>query len=105
MDDSLIAEQARAIELRDKWLIEKGKAQPETKARMKKVADAEENLIEKQAKAQEKAKSKTKNQPLMKLAIANRQAKAEIGTFKDVLSDPIDGDEDSKFSPSNRKVG
>lgn len=31
MDDFLVAEQTRAVELSDKWLIKKGKALPDTK--------------------------------------------------------------------------
>lgn len=94
MDDPLIAEQVQAVELRDKWLVERGRAPPETKARMKKAADAEKKLANKQAKAQENAKNKTKAQvlDLMRLATANRRAE-EIGSFKNILSDPVDGNE------------
>lgn len=84
------------MELRDKWLIEKGKAPPDTKAQMKKAADAERKLIEKQTKGQEKAKKKGKNSnmDMMRLAWANRQAEAGVGSFRDVLSDPVAGNND-----------
>lgn len=102
IDDPLVAEQAWAVELRDKQLIEKGKAPPDTKARMKKAADAERKLIEKQTKDQEKAKNKGKNSNMgmMRLALANRQAEAGVGSFRDVLSDPVTGNNDEpKGSP------
>ncbi|MCJ1348467.1 hypothetical protein MMC31_006699 [Peltigera leucophlebia] len=89
MDDPLVAEEAHAIALRDTWLIEKGNPPPETKARMRKAVDAEKKLVEKQTKAQEKAKAKNLGpSEMMKLAIANRHAEAEIGSFKNILSDP-----------------
>lgn len=90
MDDPLVAEEAQAIALRDKWLIKKGNPPLDTKARMKKAADAEKKLAEKQTKAQEKAKAKNLGpSEMMRLAISNRQAEAEIGSFRAILSDPI----------------
>lgn len=57
---------------------------------MKKAADAKKNLVEKQVKAQEKAKAKNLGpSEMMRLAISNRQAEAEIGSFRAILSDPI----------------
>ena len=89
IDDPLVVEEAHAIALRDKWLIEKGNPPLETKARMKKAVDAEKKFVEKQTKAQEKAKAKNLGpSEMMKLAIANRHAEAEIRSFKDILSDP-----------------
>lgn len=46
MDDPAIEEEASMTALRDQWLIERGKAGPATKARVKKTATAEKNLIE-----------------------------------------------------------
>lgn len=94
IDNLLIAEQVQAVELRDKWLVERGRAPPETKVQMKKAADAKKKLADKQTKAQENAKNKTKAQALdlMRLTTANRRAE-EIGAFKDMLSDPVDGNE------------
>lgn len=93
MDDLLVAKQAWAVELRDKQLIEKGKAPPDTKAQMKKAADAKRKLIEKQTKGQEKAKNKgkTSNMDMMRLALANRQAEAGVGSFRDVFSNLVTG--------------
>lgn len=90
MDDPLVAEKAHTIALRDKWLIKKGNPPPDTKARMKKAADAEKKLAEKQTKAQEKAKAKNlRPSEMMRLAINNRQAKEEIESFRAILSDLI----------------
>ena len=89
MDDPAIAEEAGMIALRDQWLIEKGKAGPATKARVKKAATAEKKLIEQQEMLWQKNKAKSKDQGLQmkKLALGNRRA--AIGTFKAVLSGPI----------------
>lgn len=95
MDDPILAEEARMTELRDKWLIGRGKATPETKARMKKAAAAEKKMVEKQ----EKAKAKNQTLEIRRLALINRQAEARLGSFKDILSDPPMGDEPSQ--PSN----
>lgn len=83
IDNPLVAKQAWAVELRDKWLIEKSKTPPDTKAQMKKAANAERKLIEKQTKGQEKAtnKGKNSNMDMMRLALINRQAKARVGSF------------------------
>lgn len=62
MDDLSVAENARMTTLRGQWLINRGKATPETKAHMKKAANAEKKLLERQEKAREKAR--TKNQSL-----------------------------------------
>lgn len=61
---------------------------------MKKATDAKKKLAEKQVKVQEKAKNKTKTQILemMKLATTNRREE-EIRTFKNILSDLVDGNE------------
>lgn len=95
MDDPIMAEKVRMAKLRDKWLIGRGKATPETKARMKKAAAAEKKMVEKQ----EKAKAKNQTLEIRQLALINRQAEARLGSFKDILSDPPVGDEPSQ--PSN----
>ena len=60
MDNSFIVEQIQAVELRNKWLVESDRAPPKTKVQIKKVANAEKKLADKQAKTQENAKNKTK---------------------------------------------
>lgn len=72
---------------------------------MKKAADAKKKLADKQTKAQENAKNKTKAQALdlMRLATANRRAE-EIGAFKDMLSDPVDGNESMNNTTSTLPV-
>lgn len=47
MDDPLITEQVQAVELKDKWLVERGWAPPKTKAQIKKATDAEKKLANK----------------------------------------------------------
>ena len=59
MDDSKIAEKACLTILRDKWLITRGKSMPETKAWMKKAAEAEKKKAKKESKVWEKAKKKS----------------------------------------------
>ena len=55
---------------------------------MKKAADTEKKLAEKQDKAREKARTKGQTSlDIRRLAMNNRQA-VEVGTFKDILSDP-----------------
>ena len=60
MDDPKVAEEARLITLRDKWLIARRKPTPETKARIKKAVEAEKKKAEKESKAREKAKGKSR---------------------------------------------
>lgn len=91
MDDPLLAEEARMIALRDSWLVENGKANAATKARLKKAAEAKKKAQEKLDQAKEKAKSKEQGLGMRKLAIANRRA--EFGTFKALLSDPPTGND------------
>lgn len=89
IDDPAIEEEASMTALRDQWLIEKGKASPATKARVKKAATVEKKLIEQQEKLQQKERAKSKDQGLQikKLVLENRRA--AIGSFKAVLLDPI----------------
>lgn len=82
MDDPAIAEAARITALRDQWLIQRGKANKDTKARMKKAAQAEK----KEKERSDKAREKNQQQSIRRLAISNRQA--EVGAFRAVLSDP-----------------
>lgn len=95
MDDPLVAEEAQMISLQDQWLIARGKATPEVKARVKKAAEAEKKLVEKQNKTREQARAKSQNQSLSirMLALSNSRGAVEVGTFKDILSDPPTGDD------------
>ena len=58
-------------------------------------------MIEKQDKAREKAKSKNQSIGMRRLALSNSRA-VELGTFKDIFSDPatapLKSDETSTFS-------
>lgn len=67
----------------DKWLTKQRKAISKTKAQMKKAANAEKKIVEKQ----DKAKAKNQILEIRQLALNNRQAKAQLGSFKDILSD------------------
>lgn len=87
MDNPLIAKEAQIVALRDQWLLSQSKANTETKARIKKAAVAKKKLIEKQDKARKKAKSKNQSIGMRRLALSNNRA-VELGTFKDVLSNP-----------------
>ena len=89
MDDPVVAEAARITALRDQWLIQRGKPNAATKARMKKAADAEKKEQEKQAKAKEKDQQQ---QDIHRLALTNRQFEAQVGAFRGVLSDPASSD-------------
>lgn len=88
MDDPLVAEKARITALRDHWLIACGKPTPKTKARIKKAADAEKKLVEKQDKVRKKARAKNQTMDIRRLALSNSRT-MEIGVFKEILSDPL----------------
>lgn len=87
MDDPIIAQDAQMTALRDQWLTARGKATPETKARIKKAADAEKKKAEKEDKACKKTRSKNQFLDIRRLALNNSQA-IEVGTFREILSDP-----------------
>lgn len=89
MDDPVIAGAARITALRDQWLIQRGKPNAATKARMKKAADVEKKEQEKQAKAKEKGQQQ---QDIRRLALTNRQFEAQVGAFRGVLSDSASSD-------------
>lgn len=91
MDDFLIVEQAQAVELKEKQLIEKIKVLPDTKTQMKKAVNTKCKLIKKQTKGQGKAinKSKNLNMDIMKLVLSNRQANARVRLFKDIFSNSV----------------
>lgn len=60
--------------------MKKGILSSDTKARMKKAANAKKNWPKKQIKAKEKPKAKNLGtSEMIQLAISNRQAKVEIG--------------------------
>lgn len=82
MDDPVVAEAAKITAMRDQWLVQRGKATAETKARLKKAADAEKNEREKADKVKEKSQQQ---QDIRRLAIINHQ---QIGSFRAILSDP-----------------
>lgn len=64
---------------------------------MKKAASAEKKLAEKVEKAREKSRSKNQSLEMRKLALKNNAS--EIGTFKDILSNPPTGDPDEPTPP------
>lgn len=97
MDDPKVAEEARLITLRDEWLIARGKPTPETKARIKRAAEAEKKKAEKENKAREKAKGKSQAMDIRRLAIIN--SRRVVGAFKEILSDPSTGPEASNTIP------
>lgn len=88
LDDLVLAKESRMIAMRDAWLVDTDKANDATKTQIKKAADAEKKALEKKEKIKEKEKAKSKEKALQmrKLAVSNR--KAQIGIFKDLLSDP-----------------
>lgn len=93
LDDPVLAEKSRMTAMQDAWLVNTGKANAATKARIKKAADAEKKALEKREKIKKKEKAKSKEEALQmrKLAASNRRA--QIGTFKDLLSDLPTGDD------------
>lgn len=77
-------------------MIERGKASPTTKARVKKAATAEKKLIKQQEKLWQKERAKSKDQGLQMKKLALRNCRVAISNFKVVLSDPI--------VPSNKEL-
>lgn len=65
---------------------------------MKKSADAEKKIVEKR----DKAKAKNQTLEIKQLALSNRQAEAQLGSFKDILLDLPTGDK--LFQPSNNSA-
>lgn len=82
MDDPEKAKSARITDLRDQWLIRRNKITPALKAKLKKMKAAEAKEKAKQDKNQEKSQLNS----IRRLALSNSQ----IGSFKDILSDPPD---------------
>lgn len=85
-DNPKLAEEARLTTLKDEWLIACEKPTPETKARIKKAAEAEKKKAEKKSKAQEKVKKKNQAMDIRKLAI--NYSRRIVGALKEILSDP-----------------
>lgn len=54
INDLLIAEQERAIELKNKWFVKRRRAPLEMKAQMKKAVDAKKTLVDKEIKLNKK---------------------------------------------------
>ena len=69
MDNPLITKEAQIVALRNQWLIARGKANAETKARIKKAAAAEKKLIEKQEKAYKETASKNSDARRQRIGI------------------------------------
>ena len=87
MDDPIIAQNAQIIAFWDQWLIARDKATSETKAQMKKATKVEKKKAEKEDKARKKTWSKNRSLNIRRLALNNNQV-IEVGTFRDILSDP-----------------
>lgn len=85
MDDLIIAEAARIRALRDQWLLNNNKMNPNLKARLEKAKVAEQRHQAQLDKARKKAQEKAQINDIRKLAIGNRQ----ICAFKDILSDLV----------------
>ena len=84
LDDPVAAEIVRITVLRDQWLVQRGKANAETKTRIIKAANAEKKEKDKADKARKK---NPQQQDIRQLAITNHR-KADVGSFWGVLSDP-----------------
>ena len=98
MDDPILAEKACMTVSRDKWLTKRGKVTPETKTQIKKATNAKKNMVEKQ----DKAKAKNQTLEIRQLTLSNRQAKAQLRSFKNILSDLPMGDKPSQ--PFNKQA-
>lgn len=98
LNNVFLAKEACITVLQDKWLTEQRKATPEIKAQIKKTADAKKKIVEKQ----DKAKAKNQTLEIKRLALSNKQAEAQLGSFKDILSDLVTGDK--PFQPSHNQV-
>lgn len=84
MDDPIIAKVTRITDLRDQWLIKRKKITPNLKAKMKKMKAAEDKEKAKTKAKQDKKRETSQIHSMRRLALGNSQ----IGSFKDVLSDP-----------------
>lgn len=60
MDNFLVVKEVQIVFLQDYWLITQSKATPKIKVYVKKAAEWEKKLVEKQNKAQNKPRPKTK---------------------------------------------
>lgn len=104
IDDPLVVKEACITALRDHWFIACSKPTLETKARIKKVADAEKKLVEKQDKVYEKTRAKNQTIDIRRLALNNSQT-MEIGAFKKILSDPLTRSEPQDAKSSYAHTG
>lgn len=84
MDDPIVAEASRITALRDQWLIQNNKTNPDLQARLKKAKAAEKKVQAKLDKNRQKAQELAHIHDIRRLAIGNRQ----ISSFRDNLSDP-----------------
>lgn len=73
MDDLIIAEAARIRALRDQWLLNNNKMNPNLMARLEKAKVAEQRHQAQLDKARKKAQEKAQINDIRKLAIGNRQ--------------------------------
>ena len=85
MDDPAIASAAKITAMRDQWLLKNNKMNPDLKAQMKKAKEVEQKQQAKLNKTHAKVQEQAQLHDIRRLTIGNIQ----IGTHKDVLSDPV----------------
>ncbi len=74
------------------------------KTRVKKAADVEKKLVEKQDKAREQARAQNQSLSFRKLALSNSRS-MEFSTFKEILSDPpIGPGDDFRHDDSSAQI-
>ena len=84
MDDSKVVEEARLTTLRDEWLITCGKPMSETKAQMKKIAEAEKRRPKRRIKPGKKPKKET-SYGYQKIS-NNQQSKSSRSIQRDIIA-------------------
>ena len=95
MNDPTTAKITRIADLRDQWLIKRNKITPALKAKMKKMKAAEDKERAKVKTKQDKNRETSQINSMRRLALGNSQ----IGSFKDVLSDPLVGPSSDSIQP------
>lgn len=81
IDDLIVVQNIQMTVFQDQWLIAWGKATPETKTQMKKVANAGKKKAEKEDKIYKKAWSQNQSLDIRRLALNNSQA-INVDIFK-----------------------
>lgn len=104
IDDPLVVKEACITALRDHWFIAYSKLTLETKAWIKKAADGEKKLVEKQDKVCEKTRAKNQTIDIRRLVLSNSQT-MEIEAFKEILSDPLTRSEPQDAESSYAHTG